>query len=59
MQGTEKVNDKDIVFSTWQSIFKLNEKWFSSFDVVIVDECFDEATKVLTPLRMDSYITTR
>lgn len=39
MQGTEKVNDKDIVFSTWQSIFKLNEKWFSSFDVVIVDEC--------------------
>lgn len=37
-EGTDKSNDKPIVISTWQSIFRLPEHWFNEFDVVIVDE---------------------
>jgi superfamily II DNA or RNA helicase len=36
--GVTKDTDKDIVVSTWQSIYKLNKRWFSQFDAVIVDE---------------------
>lgn len=31
-------NDGDIVISTWQSIFKLPQKWFEKFHVVVGDE---------------------
>jgi superfamily II DNA or RNA helicase len=37
--GYEKINNSTIVCSTWQSIFKLPNDWFSSFSCVIVDEC--------------------
>lgn len=36
--GQEKVTDKKIVISTWQSIYKLPKSWFEQFDVVIGDE---------------------
>ena len=36
--GQEKITDKKIVISTWQSIYKLPKSWFEQFDVVIGDE---------------------
>lgn len=39
MQGYEKNLDKDITFTTWQSIYQQPEKWFAQVGVVIVDEC--------------------
>lgn len=46
--GVVKNSDKDIVISTWQSIFEQDEKYFSQFDCVIVDECHTAAAKSLT-----------
>lgn len=36
--GSDKYIDKKIIISTWQSIYKLDKKWFESFDVIIGDE---------------------
>ena len=38
LQGHEKNTDKQIVISTWQSIYKLPKQWFKNFEVVIGDE---------------------
>jgi superfamily II DNA or RNA helicase len=37
--GQEKIANKQIVISTWQSIFKMPKSWFEQFEVVIGDEC--------------------
>ena len=37
--GAEKMVDKQIIVSTWQSIYKLPKTWFDQFDAVIFDEC--------------------
>jgi len=37
--GHEKINNSNLVISTWQSIYKLNKNWFKDFDVIIGDEC--------------------
>lgn len=36
--GEAKLTDKQIVISTWQSIYKLPRTWFDNFEVVIGDE---------------------
>jgi superfamily II DNA or RNA helicase len=36
--GQDKHTDKQITISTWQSIYKLDKKYFEQFDVVIGDE---------------------
>lgn len=36
--GQEKLTDKRIVISTWQSIYKGDKEWFEPFNAVIVDE---------------------
>lgn len=36
--GQEKISNKKVVISTWQSIYKLPKSWFEQFDVVIGDE---------------------
>jgi len=36
--GKEKSNNADVVISTWQSIYKFPQEWFSQFDVVYGDE---------------------
>lgn len=36
--GTVKNTDKRVVISTWQSIYKMPQKWFDQFDVIIGDE---------------------
>jgi len=36
--GKEKHTDKPVTITTWQSIYKLDRKYFNNFDVVIGDE---------------------
>jgi superfamily II DNA or RNA helicase len=36
--GEAKLTDKQIVISTWQSIYKMPRAWFDNFEVVIGDE---------------------
>ena len=36
--GQDKITDKPITISTWQSIYKLPKEYFDSFDLVIGDE---------------------
>lgn len=38
MSGVEKVTDKRVVVSTWQSLYKQNEKYFEQFGAVVGDE---------------------
>jgi superfamily II DNA or RNA helicase len=45
--GQDKITDKKIVISTWQSIYKLPKSWFSEFDVVIGDEVHQFKAKSL------------
>lgn len=39
MAGADKEIKKQIVVSTWQSIYKLPKDWFDQFDAVFFDEC--------------------
>jgi len=38
-QGHEKETNKNVIISTWQSVYNLPKKWFKSFGMVIGDEC--------------------
>ena len=43
-------NETDICISTWQSLMKIaDEDYMNQFDVAVLDECFHEDSKVLTP----------
>jgi len=48
--GKDKKTDKDIVVSTWQSIYKLPADWFEQFGCVIGDECHGFKSKSLTTI---------
>lgn len=48
--GQDKVTDKPIVVTTWQSIYKLRKDWFSKFDVIIGDEAHLFKAKSLTSI---------
>jgi superfamily II DNA or RNA helicase len=48
--GQEKKSDKRIVISTWQSIYKLPQQWFSRFGMVVVDEAHTAAAKSLSSI---------
>lgn len=48
--GQEKISSKNIIISTWQSIFRESESFFDSFDVVFGDECHLFKSKSLTAL---------
>jgi superfamily II DNA or RNA helicase len=37
--GADKDTNKQIVVSTWQSIYKLPKTWFDQFDAIFFDEC--------------------
>jgi len=37
-QGQDKISDKKLIISTWQSIFKQDKEYFDQFDYVICDE---------------------
>ena len=48
--GQDKVSDKKVVISTWQSIYKLNKKLFESYKLVIGDEAHGFKSKSLTSI---------
>lgn len=50
MGGEEKTTDRPIVISTWQSIYKMQKKYFEDFDVVIGDEVHLFKAKSLTSI---------
>jgi superfamily II DNA or RNA helicase len=46
--GSDKLTLKEVVISTWQSIYKLDKRYFSQFGAVFVDECHLAKAKSLT-----------
>ena len=46
--GSDKNTPKDVVISTWQSIFKLPKSYFGQFGAVFIDECHLAKAKSLT-----------
>lgn len=48
--GKDKITDKGIIISTWQSIYKLPKDWFEQFGMVIGDECHGFKSKSLTTI---------
>ena len=48
MAGKSKETKKQIVISTWQSLFKLPKKFFDDYGTVIVDECHGVKAKSIT-----------
>ena len=48
--GQDKISDKQVVISTWQSIYKLNKKTFEPYRLVIGDEAHGFKSKSLTTL---------
>ena len=50
MSGVEKYSDKQIIISTWQSIFKMPKEWFDQFKMVIGDEAHQFKAKSLTTI---------
>ena len=49
--GKEKYNiDKRVVITTWQSIYKLQTKWFEDYTMVIGDEAHNFKAKSLTAI---------
>ena len=45
--GKTRIAKKDVVISTWQSIYKMDRKWFGQFDVIIGDEAHQFKSKSL------------
>ena len=48
--GQDKTTEKKIVISTWQSIYKMPEKYFDQFGAIFGDECHLFKSKSLTTL---------
>jgi len=46
--GKDKNTNKEVIISTWQSIYKLDSRYFSQFGVVVVDEAHLAKAKSLT-----------
>ena len=57
--GHEKVTDKPITITTWQSVYKQSRKWFQPFTAVIGDEAHlfkaKSLTEILTKLHHARY----
>lgn len=56
--GKEKVTDKRIIISTWQSIYKFGAEWFEQFETVFGDEVHLFKAKSLSTM-MDKCINAR
>lgn len=48
--GRDTKSDKEIIISTWQSIYKLPAPWFKKFGAVFGDECHGFKSKSLTTI---------
>ena len=49
-QGHEKDTDKPVIISTWQSLYKLDKKYFENFGCVVGDEAHLFKSKSLTTI---------
>ena len=56
--GKEKVTDKRVIISTWQSIYKFGKEWFEQFDSVFGDEVHLFKAKSLTTM-MDKCVNAK
>jgi len=56
--GKEKVTDKRVIISTWQSIYKFDGEWFEQFDTVFGDEVHLFKAKSLSTM-MDKCVNAR
>ena len=48
--GREKITDKKIIISTWQSVYKLNGQWFEPFGMIFGDEAHNFKAKSLVSI---------
>lgn len=48
--GKDKTTNKQIIISTWQSIYKFPKKWFDQFGMVLGDECHGFKSKSLSSI---------
>lgn len=48
--GMDKVSDKAITISTWQSLFEMDKKYFSQYEFIIGDEAHTFQAKSLTSI---------
>jgi superfamily II DNA or RNA helicase len=58
-EGHSRETDKQIIISTWQSIYNQPKKWFSQFDMIVGDEAHlfkaVSLTKIMTKLTKCKY----
>lgn len=57
-QGRDKVSDRPIYISTWQSLYKLPANYYSDFDMILGDEAHQFKAKSLSSI-MESTIKTK
>lgn len=48
--GREKINNKRVVITTWQSIYRMDKSYFDNFGAVFGDECHQFKSKSLTAI---------
>jgi superfamily II DNA or RNA helicase len=48
MAGADKSTDRDVIVSTWQSIFQMPQEWFDQFSCVVGDEAHLAKAKSIT-----------
>jgi len=57
--GQDKQTDKQVVISTWQSVYEMDKRFFESFDVIIGDEAHlfkaQSLTKIMTSMGNTQY----
>jgi superfamily II DNA or RNA helicase len=53
--GQDKIADKLVTLSTWQSIYNMNKVFFEDYDCVIVDECHGCKSKSLIDIMKKSH----
>jgi len=53
--GSDRVSNKSVIISTWQSIYKLDKAYFDKFDIVIGDEAHQFKSKSLVSIMSKLY----
>jgi superfamily II DNA or RNA helicase len=48
--GVDKISDKPVIISTWQSVYKMGKEYFAKFDAIFVDECHLAKAKSLSTI---------
>jgi superfamily II DNA or RNA helicase len=54
-QGKEKGSEKQIIISTWQSLYQLPLSYFEQFDVILGDECHLAKAQSISSMLQKSY----